>query len=177
MDHPAPSPDLLVRPWRTATLVATAIAGLELVLLVVAGFLLLGRSLTPHVQAAAEQEALAVVPEAKPEPAPAPKLTPPRAVAKLSRGETSVLVLNGNGLQGAASGAAQLVRARGYRVGDVGNAPRADYARSVVLYRPGFQGEAIRFARDLNVRIVTPLDGLKQADLRGAHLALIVGRS
>ena len=56
MDHPAPSSEL-ARPWRTATLVATTVAGLELVLLVVAGIILLGKSLAPHVQAAAQRQA------------------------------------------------------------------------------------------------------------------------
>ena len=62
MDHSAPSFEL-VRPWRTATLVATTIAGLELVLLIVFGIILLGRSLGPHVQAAAERQALRTAPK------------------------------------------------------------------------------------------------------------------
>ena len=34
MDAPLPSPDALVRPWRTATLVASLVAAIELVLLI-----------------------------------------------------------------------------------------------------------------------------------------------
>ena len=86
-----------------------------------------------------------------------------------------VLVLNGNGQTGAAASAAQLVVARGYGVRDTGNAERLDYQRSVVMYRGDFRGEAVRFAKDLNVKIVTPLDGLKRSALKGAHLALVVG--
>ncbi len=47
-----------------------------------------------------------------------------------------MLVLNGNGVQGAAALAAQLAQARGYPVLDVGNAPKTGYARTIVMYRP-----------------------------------------
>ena len=40
------------------------------------------------------------------------------------------------------------------------DAPRHDYARSLVMFRPGFAPEARRLARDLKIRIVGPLDGL-----------------
>lgn len=179
MEHSAHSHDLAVRPWRNATLIATAIAGLELVLLIVVGFVFVGKALLPGVESAAKREALA--PEPKPAAvhrAPAAKpYKPPVAVAKLSRARTSVLVLNGNGIQGAAADAASIVSARGYPVKETGNAPRGDYARTLVMYAPGLRGEAERFARDLNVKVVTPLDGMKPAQLHGARLALIVGTS
>ena len=79
---------------------------------------------------------------------------------QLARGETSVIVLNGNGVSGAAHATASQVEARGYSIGDVGNANRTDYTRSVVMYRPGHRGEALRLARDLRIRIVGPLDGM-----------------
>jgi len=174
VDHPAPSSEL-ARPWRTATLVATTVAGLELVLLVVAGIILLGKSLAPHVQAAAQRQAHA--------PAPAVQHVVPlvkpfhkaRAAAVLTRARTQVIVLNGNGVQGAAAEAASLVRSRGYAVKEVGNAPRAGYGRTIVMYRPGFRLEAVRFGKDLNVGAVTPLDGIKVAQLHRAHLVMILG--
>jgi hypothetical protein len=175
VDSPFPATE---RSWRTATLVATAIAGIELILLLGAGFLLLGKSLLPHVEAAAQRKASAVThtPRTAPPPVakPAKPAKPKRAVAKLPREKTFVLVLNGNGQTGAAASAAQLVVARGYKVQDVGNATRGEYPRSVVIYRPGFRGEATRFARDLNVPIVTA-DGMKKAQFHGAQLALVVG--
>lgn len=177
MDHPAPSPQP-VRPWRIATLVATAVAGLELVLLIVAAMILVGKSVAPHVHAAAAHEALAPKPAATATPAPAEKpFRPPHVAAKLSRAQTGVLVLNGNGVQGAAAEAASLVKARGYLVKEVGNAPRTGFARSAVMYRPGFRPEAVRFARDLNVSFVEPLDGMKPRQLQGGHLVLILGAS
>lgn len=174
MDSPFPATE---RSWRTATLVATAIAGVELILLLGAGFLLVGKSLLPHVEAAAQNKATAIK-HAPRTPAPAAAKAKPakpkRAVAKLPREKTFVLVLNGNGQTGAAASAAQLVVARGYKVQDVGNATRGHYPRSVVIYRPGFRGEAVRFARDLSVPIVTA-DGMKKGQFHGAQLALIVG--
>ncbi len=173
MDHPAPSSEL--RPWRTATLVATTIAGLELVLLVVAGMILLGRSLSPHVHAAAQRQALAPAP-AVVHAAPAAKpIHETPGVARLTRAHTQVLVLNGNGIQGAAGEAASLVTSRGYDVKQVGNARHTGYGRTSVMYRPGFRPEAVRFGKDLNVGAVTPLDGIKVAQLHGAHLVLILG--
>ena len=86
-----------------------------------------------------------------------------------------VLVLNGNGRQGAAAAAASRVSHRGYRIGGVANAPRSDFTRSLVMYRRGFEGEGRRLARDLGIRIVGPLDGLRAAQLKGAQAVLVVG--
>jgi hypothetical protein len=43
------------------------------------------------------------------------------------------------------------------------------------MYRRGFEGEGVRLARDLGVKIVAPLDGLRVRDLRGAHAVFVVG--
>ena len=165
MDHPISSLD--VRPWRTATLVASTVATLELVLLVAAGVALLGEPVADRVRAAADKEAAA------------PKLRKHTRVApaarRLTRAETSVLVLNGNGETGAAAAAASRVHGIGYIVGGVGNAPRSDHTRSVVMYRPGRRAEAQRLARDLGIPLVAPLDGLRLDQLMGAHVALVVG--
>ena len=93
----------------------------------------------------------------------------------LSRSETSVLVLNGNGRTGAAATEAARIRRLGYMIGGVGNAPQTTYGRSVVMYRPGFRPEAVRLAHDARIAIVTPLDGLRRSQLQGAHVAVILG--
>jgi LytR cell envelope-related transcriptional attenuator len=162
-------PDALVRPWRTATLVASAIAALELIVILALGVALLGKPLSERMRDTAEQRSLGVTTK-----------TPTRpkigsSVARLSREETTVLVLNGNGVTGAAHDAAAQVQSRGYSIGEIGNAKRTDYTRSVVMYRPGFRGEAIRLSRDLRIRIVGPLDGMRVQDLMGAHVAVVVG--
>jgi hypothetical protein len=178
VEHPL-APTELVRPWRIAALVVTGIAAVELVLLIGAGLVLLGRQIAPNVHAAAAREA-AAKPKAAVEKAAAPARAAPaahkhRAVIRLSRGETKVLVLNGNGVSGAAALAASLARARGYPVLDVGNAPHTGYARTIVMYRPHFRAEAVRFRRDLNLSVVAPLDGMTPAELKGAHLVEILG--
>jgi hypothetical protein len=172
VDHPASAPVDLVRPWRTATLVISGIAAAELALLVAGGAVLLGRELGPVGASGTKKrhraQAVPVHPATVPKPAPI-------GAPKLARRKTSVLVLNGNGRTGAAAAQAQAVRGKGYVVSNVGNARRTDYARSVVMYRPGYRAEGFRLGRDLGVRIVTPLDGMKPRALLGAQLAVVVG--
>ena len=156
-------------PWRTATLVASAVAALELVVLVVLGVALLAKPVSDHVRQAAEAKVFA--PVKKPKPPAQTAVGKP----KLTRAETSVIVLNGNGRAGAAAESAEAVRRFGYTIGTVGNAPRSDFTRTLVMYRKGYQAEAARLAKDMNLKIVGPLDGLKPADMLGAHVALVVG--
>ena len=156
-------------PWRTATLVASAVAAVELVALVILGVVLLAKPVSDHVRQAAEAKVMAPVKVKTPHRAPVV------GAPKLARGETSVIVLNGNGRAGAAAASAEAVRRFGYTIGTVGNAPRSDFTRTLVMFRKGYQAEAARLAKDLDVKIVGPLDGLKTTDMLGAHVALIVG--
>jgi len=170
VDHPLPVPDALVRPWRIAAYVAVTIAVAELlVLLVIGGGALMG-ALSDRLQLAAQERVLAPAPQTKPiarKPAPTP-------AAKRPRSRTVVLVLNGNGRSGAAASAASRVQSRGYRIGGVANAQR-EVARSIVMYRPGFAGEGRRLGRDLGVKLVGPLDGMRSGDLGRAHVVFILG--
>jgi hypothetical protein len=151
-------------PWRTIAVVAAGIAMLELLGLVAVGVAMLAKP----VMNRARTEAAATTPESK-----KPLTTPARALKP--RGSISVTILNGNGVAGAAATEASRVRARGYLIGEVGNAPRGSYGRSVVMYRAGRRGEALRLARDLRIRLVSPLDGIHPRDLLGAQLAVVVG--
>lgn len=171
MDAPLIAPDALIRPWRTATLVASLVAAVELVLLVGAGLFLIAKPLSHAVQQHAQAAAL------KPQKTHAAAIVQKLKVAlpSLTRTETGVFVLNGNGRAGAAAGAAAKLSALGYRVPGTGNATRQDYATSVVMFRRGFHAEASRLARDLHVQVVGPLDGLKPAALHGAQLAIVLG--
>ena len=165
MEHSIAHVEAAARPWRTATLVASAVAALELVVIIIAGIALLEQP----VRRAAEKAVLAPVRKS-------PPVKPTAAdVPTLARSQTSVLVLNGNGRTGAAADAAERVRARGYRVSAVGNASRSDYPRTVVMYRRGHRGEAARLARDLRVKTIGPLDGLRPRELLGAHVVLVLG--
>ena len=179
MDHPIrlESVELAVRPWRTAVLVVAAIAAVELILLVMLGGALLAKPTsahTDHATAASTSAHAKATPKAKPRPAPT-RTTKAAAPAQLPRRKVTVVVLNGNGRQGAAATAASRVSRRGYRIGLVANAPSHDYATSLVMYRPGFRGEASRLARDLGVKVVSPLDGVRPSQLHGAQAVLILG--
>jgi len=175
VDHPIrlESVELAVRPWRTAVLVVAAIAAVELILLVMLGGALLAKPTSAHSGHATATHEMAT-PKAKPRPAPT-KTTKAAAPAQLPRRKVTVVILNGNGRQGAAATAASRVSGRGYRIGLVANAPSHDYATSLVMYRPGFRGEASRLARDLGVKVVSPLDGVRPSQLHGAQAVLILG--
>jgi hypothetical protein len=161
VEHVLSSPSR--HPWRTIAIVAAGIATLELLALVVTATALLAKPVADHARAAAAKKQAA-----------APKATVP-ARPVLARRAVTVTVLNGNGVSGAAATTASRVRARGYKVRKVGNAPRGGYGRSVVMYRADFRPEALRLARDLRIALVSPLDGLRARSLAGAKLAVVVG--
>jgi hypothetical protein len=165
--------DALIRPWRTATLVASLVAAVELVLLIAVGGLLLAKpfahALQGHAKASAFQPVrkhVAPVVVHKRAPVAAPKLL---------RSETGVFVFNGNGRSGAASAAAARLGNRNYNVTGTGNAKRQDYATTVVMFKKGFEPEGLRLARDLHVKVVGPLDGVAPSALHGAQLAVVLG--
>ena len=150
--------------WRTATIIAGAVAAVELVIVIVLAVAVLGDSVGERVRGSAAEALTPVARKAQPAGKP-----------RLARTETSILVLNGNGRTGAAATAADRIRGFGYGIGGVGNAPTTEYARDLVMYRPGYRPEAARFARDLGMRGVAPLDGLRLNELMGAHVVLVLG--
>jgi hypothetical protein len=163
----------VVRPWRRAAIAAAAVAVVELVALVVLGLALLAG---PLARSVGRHEA------AKPAAVPAPAAHRPVAkpvsapqVARLSRAATRILVLNGNGRAGAASSESLRLQVLGYRTIVTGNATRPRTAPSIVMFRPGYRPEALRVARDLGVKLVGPLDGVRARDLRGAQVLEILG--
>jgi hypothetical protein len=96
----------------------------------------------------------------------------PPAMPLRPQSRISVLVLNGNGISGAAGDEATSILASGYRHAIPIDAPSHDYARSLVLFRPGWQGEAERLAREVKIPTVAPLDGSVAPAY--AHLPLVV---
>jgi hypothetical protein len=101
--------------------------------------------------------------------------TPPTPLRP--RSHISVLVLNGNGVSGAAGTVATTMLARGYRHAIPGDAPNLDYVRSLVLYRPGWRREAERLARDSKIPTVALLDGRVAPAYAHVPLILILGAS
>jgi hypothetical protein len=165
MEHAHDLPDI-IRPWRRATIAVSAVATLELVALAAIAMVVFGNPLSSHLRESAAEASTPRVRSA----VPAPKKKP-----ELARGDTSVMVLNGGGVSGAAHAAATRVSAKGYQLGEIGNAAGGT-AHTLVMYRPGYEAEGRRLASDLHVRIVRPLDGMSPKQLLGAHLVLILGR-
>jgi len=153
--------------WRTATIIVSAVAALELAVLLAIGVAALGRTVAHRVQNAAIAKAAGVTTVPKPSPPGKPKLT---------RANTNVLVLNGSGVNGAAGLAADRLTKLGYQITSVGNAAtQSSTTRTLVMFRHGYRAEAARLARDAHTSIVTPVDGMRPAALMGAQVVLVVG--
>jgi hypothetical protein len=179
MDHVYVRKQTADTPWRTAAVIAAGIAAIELFILVVLGVAFGAKLTSDHAERAVTNATTAAKVEAAAPPATSTETKKTKAnaapAASFSRRRTSVIVLNGNGTPGAAAATAQQLRHFHYTVAATGNANRMDFARSLVMYRKGYEGEAIRLAHDLHIKRVTPLDGMNLRDLQGAHLALIIG--
>jgi hypothetical protein len=171
LDHPSDLP--APQPWRSAAFIAVCVATVVLLILLVVGIIFFGKFFTGQVDKATDPASVARAAAGEGSSSRDTKgharkpMLPPR--------QTSVLVLNGNGVPGAAAQAAARTRAHGYAVAGTGNAPRSDFARSVVMYRSGFEREARRLSHELGIRRVTPLDGIRKAELQGAHVAVVIG--
>lgn len=157
-------PSLPRRPLR----LLLALLGLVALAVLMAGaaFLLTARHAGHHVAASASRPT-STTRQVGP--------TSPSGKPTLSRRQTSVLILNGNGINGAAAAAASVVGHLGYRVRPVGNARRMDYPQSLVMFRPGLRPEAMRFAHDVGIKLVGPLDGMRAGAIR-AKLVYVLGR-
>ena len=154
------APELRPHQTRTALLVASSVVAIGLVLLlIVAVGTVSGPSTADAKRAPAKHRA-----PGHPEPK-RPTLT---------RAQTSVLVLNANGITGAAATEASRARARGYSIRGTGNTART-LGQSVVLYRPGHKPEAKRLARDEGIPLVGPLDGITPRQLHGAQVVIVLG--
>jgi hypothetical protein len=140
-------------PWRLAILVASALA------LATLG----GLVLTHQTERTRPVSDTGRVPKGR----ALPPLRP--------RAHISVLVLNGNGVSGAAGGLATDLLAVGYGHAIPSDAPSLTYARSLVLFRPGWQLEAERLSRDARIPIVAPLDGRVATEYAHVPLVLILG--
>lgn len=175
MDAPLSS-DALIRPWRRATLVASLVAAVELVALLLLAFLLLAKPLSHAIEHRATATALAAPTKKKAAPVVHHLVkAPPVGKATLTRKQSSVLVLNGNGRAGAAHTAAARLQHLGYSIRGAGNAPRSDYATTVVMFRPGYAPEGHRLAHDIHASVVGPLDGIAASSLHGAKLVVVLG--
>ena len=176
MDVTLQHDDRMIQPWRTAALVAVAVAAVELLVLVVVGGALIAKPSTGTATRPAKAKASAAASTHKKAAATPHGLHRVAApAAHLSRTKVTVLVLNGNGRQGAAAATASRVSRRGYRIGGVANAPQLRLHAQPRHVPPGFEGEGRRLAQDLGIGIVGPLDGLRTSQLHGANAVVVVG--
>lgn len=157
--------------WRLAAVIAAAVAVVELVVLLAVAGIKLAPSLGHHTAAAATTPA-STTPAVHRFTAKVVPLRVPATHARLRpRAHLSVLVLNGNGVAGAAGTLANRLLGEGYRRTASTNAPSQNYATSLVLYAPGYEREAHRLARDTRIRTTATGDGR----LRGYRLVVILG--
>ena len=169
-------------PWRTATLVASAIAAAELVGLVLVGAFVLAHPFRHHAKTTTPAAAAAapvvhrVVRHRHVVPVPAKdRFGPVPSHPLRPRSTMRVLVLNANGVQGAAHSEAAQLQGLGYVIGGAANAPSHHYARSMVMFVPGYLKEARRLARDTHIELVAPVDGLTPSALSGSRLVVLLG--
>ena len=153
------APALRPPRWRTAAIVVSGIVAFLLLLLIVFGGVLSKSSSADAKSGAPKKHAVG-------------RAEPKRPT--LSRTQTRVLVLNGNGINGAAAAESDSLLARGYKISGTGNTAQS-YGQSVVLYRPGKLPEAKRLAADEGIPLVGPLDGITLRELHGAHLVIVLG--
>lgn len=169
-------------PWRTATLVAAAVATIELLGLIVIGAFVLGhpfRHAAKHTSTTAATATVAhhtVQVHRHVVPIPAKDRFGPIASHPLrARSQVRVLVLNANGVQGAAHVEAARLQSLGYPIGGAANAPTHHYAQSMVMFVPGYLKEARRLAHDVGIRLVAPVDGLTPSTLSASRLVVLLG--
>lgn len=174
MDAPLLTPHELIRPWKRATVIASVIAALELAALLVVALLLLAKPLSHAIQHRAAASVAQTAPAPKQLVRAIHRMNAPPGKAR-PRGQVKIMVLNGNGLSGAAGSAAGRLQTLGYKIAGTANAGHQNYATSVVMYRRGFRAEGMRLARDLGIKVVGPLDGIRVGSLDGGQIAVIVG--
>lgn len=93
------------------------------------------------------------------------------------RAAYTVAVLNASGVTGAAGTTiGPKVETAGYRLGEVGDAPREDALTSSVMWRAGKQAVAQNVAKDLGITQAPPLDGIPASKLGDADVVVVVGK-
>ena len=171
-------------PWRTATLIASAVAAAELVGLFVIGAFVLAHPFQHPAKTTTNASTVAATTvvhhtatvQRHVVPVPAKdRVTPITSPAIRPRARVRVLVLNANGVQGAAHVEAAHLQGLGYVIGGAANAPSHHYARSMVMFVPGYLREARRLARETGIKIVAPVDGLTPATLNASRLVVLLG--
>jgi LCP family protein required for cell wall assembly len=89
---------------------------------------------------------------------------------------TRIEVLNGSGVTGAAAHTAEALRAKGFEVVRIGNAPTSGHAQTTVLYRGDMRTEAERVATALGMGAVREDSGAGAAPPGTAQIQVTIGK-
>jgi len=95
-----------------------------------------------------------------------------------NKAEVTVAIFNASGVQGAAGTKTQgILSAAGYSFGTIGNSPDGEsgLSQTQVMWQEGNEEIAWNVARDLDVELVGPLDGLTPEQVGSADVAVVVG--
>ena len=101
---------------------------------------------------------------------------PAQAPVLANKWRFHVAILNGSDVPGAARlRMLPLVRASGYGVGRIDNAPVSNVSHSIVMWAPGKRIVAVNVAHDLGIGRVGPLDGVPRSLTGPAQAVVVVG--
>jgi hypothetical protein len=89
--------------------------------------------------------------------------------------DTNVAVLNGTTFNGLAGKLQDRVAQQGFQRGKIATNPDQSVTASTVYYASGFRSQALRIARQLNVRRVKPLDAATKAAAPQADIVVLAG--
>ena len=170
--EPVPAGDQRKPAWSMAAVVAIVLAGA-----VLAAVVLSPEKRDPFTGGDPDADAKPV--KAAPPPEPAPKREEPKPEARPDPGlaaakKTRIAVLSGVAAPGAAAKEGKRLKAEGFRIGTVSNAP-GPAQRSAVLYASGERAAAAALAEEAGIESVKSLDPETADAARGAELVVVVG--
>ncbi len=100
----------------------------------------------------------------------------PLLLEDVSPGDVNVKVLNGSGTEGIGGEVADILSNKGYSIATIGNADRADYAKSIIYYAKADYAKALKVKSDLKGDI--PDIQLTESSTidKSVHVIVIVGK-
>ena len=167
MREPQPqSSGLASLPPRTLALIVGGI-------IVVGGLLIFGIS---GLSGGPDGEPFQVVTEGKAgKGAVEPSTTPGTETTPLDPARITVAVLNGTSVPGLAASIGDSVKAAGFKLGNIDNAPEQAANESAVLYAAGNEPAAQAVAKELDIAQVGQIDAGTQSQAGNAQVVVVVG--
>lgn len=104
-----------------------------------------------------------------------PSTTPGAEPAPLDPAQITVAVLNGTSVPGLAASIGDTVKAAGFKLGNIDNAPEQAANESAVLYAAGNEPAAQAVAKELDIAQVGQIDAGTQSQAGNAQVVVVVG--